>query len=195
MEGLGVEGGKGERGQGCCGLINQHVLPVMVEPTHHPVGSQGPLDVARHHVGWVMPVVRNAGQPGVDGQQNQEELQRRPQQPSPPPCQPSLQVKLGVGGEGGDTNVIEQKFLNVFVLHKTKVNESKDLHSDFRLDWTGIQSSCDRSSINYLLWGHLKGSKEPVRGHLTSKNEDKSFKSIILNFAKFFRQKSASPRI
>lgn len=97
MEGLVVEEGKEEHGQRC-DLINQQVLPFYGgegEPTHHPVGSQGPLDVARQHVGRMMPVVRNAGQPGVDGQQNQEELQRRPQQPSPPPCQPRLQVKLG----------------------------------------------------------------------------------------------------
>lgn len=97
VEGLVVEEGKEEHGQRC-DLINQQVLPFYGgdgEPTHHPVGSQGPLDVARQHVGRMMPVVRNAGQPGVDGQQNQEELQRRPQQPSPPPCQPRLQVKLG----------------------------------------------------------------------------------------------------
>lgn len=44
------------------------------ELTHHPVGSQGSLNIARQHVGGVMSVVRDTGQPSVDGQQNQEKL-------------------------------------------------------------------------------------------------------------------------
>lgn len=67
--------------------------------THHPVGSEGSLYVACQHVGRVVPVVWDAGQARVDGQQNQEELQRRPQQPSPTPRQPRLQVKLRDGNE------------------------------------------------------------------------------------------------
>lgn len=66
-----------------------------VELTHHPVGSQGSLDITCQHVGRVMPVVRDPGQPSVDGQQNQEKLQCWSEQPSPSPCQPCLQVKLG----------------------------------------------------------------------------------------------------
>lgn len=62
--------------------------------THHPVSSERSLYVACEYVGRVVPVVRDAGQPCVDCQQNQEELQCRPQQPSPTPCQPRLQVKL-----------------------------------------------------------------------------------------------------
>lgn len=62
--------------------------------THHPVSSEGSLYVACQHVRWVVPVVWDAGQPRVDRQQNQEELQRRPQQPSSTPRQPRLQVKL-----------------------------------------------------------------------------------------------------
>lgn len=41
-----------------------------------------------------MPVVRDAGQTRVDRQQEQEELQGRPQQPGSAPRQPSLKVKL-----------------------------------------------------------------------------------------------------
>ena len=62
--------------------------------TDHPVSSEGSLYVACQHVGRVVPVVGDAGQACVDRQQNQEELHRRPQQPSSTPRQPGLQVKL-----------------------------------------------------------------------------------------------------
>ena len=67
--------------------------------THHPVSSEGSLYVACQHIRRVVPVVWDAGQARVDGQQNQEELQCRPQQPSPTPRQPRLQVELHDGNE------------------------------------------------------------------------------------------------
>lgn len=62
--------------------------------TDHPVSGESSLYVTSYHVRWMVPVVGDAGQTCVDCQQNQEELDGRPQQPSPTPCQPRLQVKL-----------------------------------------------------------------------------------------------------
>lgn len=48
--------------------------------TYHPVCSEAPLDEACEDVRRVMTVVRNAGQAGVDGNHDQEELYQRTQQ-------------------------------------------------------------------------------------------------------------------
>lgn len=62
--------------------------------TYHPVCSEPPLDEARDDVRGVVTVVRDAGQAGVDGNHDQEELYQWAQQACSTPRQPRLQVKL-----------------------------------------------------------------------------------------------------
>lgn len=110
------------------------------ERTHHPVGSQGSLDIASQHIGGVMPVVRDTGQPSVDGQQNQEKLQRRPQQSSPSPCQPRLQVKLG-NSRNKKTQISEEPklfYFFYFIMDESPVSSSKE-SEEIRLEFVMSQ--------------------------------------------------------
>lgn len=87
-----------------------------------------------------MPVVRDTGQPSVDGQQNQEKLQRRPQQSSPSPCQPRLQVKLG-NSRNKKTQISEEPklfYFFYFIMDESPVSSSKE-SEEIRLEFVMSQ--------------------------------------------------------
>lgn len=62
--------------------------------THHAVSHQGPLCKACQHVGGVVLVVGDAGQPGVKRHHDEGELQQGTQQAGPLPRESGLQIKL-----------------------------------------------------------------------------------------------------
>lgn len=53
--------------------------------SYHPVCGERSLQVAGENVRGVVAVVGDPGEAGVDGYHHQQELQQRPQQPSPSP--------------------------------------------------------------------------------------------------------------
>lgn len=53
--------------------------------TYHPAGCERPLQEAGKHIAGVVPIVRDAAQASVQGQQHQQELQQGSKQSGPGP--------------------------------------------------------------------------------------------------------------